>query len=403
MIARRSLLKGAAAALGAAAVSRAVPSFADSSEKAALLCVFLQGGYNALFGSAGSFVSTGAFGCTASNVMDLGNGLVIDGVTYGSRLNALPTIGDFALTHMAAVGVAHGQTAHDAAMASTWAMGNRNCGLVLASALGGDAPIKAANVGVGVVPNMESTEIGVSMQGVTDMKATLIALGVPIDPSVPRRTSSASALQNARGLSQRRLQRSASTLRSVRDGFSTVVDTVMHDPLASLDVAALSDAYGLPRGLSAIDSFTRQMMAAEVMVLAGANLVLAVDGGFGATSFWDSHADTDGRVVRNKMNNDILPGLCVFLDRMLMAPGRNVTVAIFGDFARSLPGSDHQPNLTVTVVGKNVLTGTTGMTDANVGLPQGAPAGPELWAYLGALTRCPTQPFGANPHTAITG
>jgi hypothetical protein len=31
-----------------------------------------------------------------------------------------------------------------------------------------------------------------------------------------------------------------------------------------------------------------------------------------------------------------------------------------GDFSRSLPGSDDQPNLTATVIGKYVRVGTTG-------------------------------------------
>ena len=87
---------------------------------------------------------------------------------------------------------------------------------------------------------------------------------------------------------------------------------------------------------------------------------------------------------------------------MLEATGRNVTVAIYGDFARSLPGSNHQGNLTATVIGKNVRVGTTGKTAANVSLPAGTPGIQQFWSYLAAVTRAQENPFGANPHTAIT-
>ena len=107
---RRSLLKGAAAAAGAAALARVAPASAQSApaDKPALLIVFLNGGYNSLFGSHDSFQGTGAFGCSAGNGRDLGNGLVVDAATFG-------TMPAFALSHMASVGVRHGMTAHEAA------------------------------------------------------------------------------------------------------------------------------------------------------------------------------------------------------------------------------------------------------------------------------------------------
>lgn len=386
-LSRRSLFKGAAALAGTAALSRVTPAFAQSAEKSALLVVFLESGYNALFGSADSFVSAGTFGCTADNVRDLGKGLVIDKLTLGTGLSNLPTIGDFAMTHMASVGIAHGQTAHESAQASTWSMGTRNYGLVLAKAMGGDAAIKAAIVGGGAVPSMDATEGDVSLQGITDMKATLVALGAEIDASVPKRTISTQAMAAAQAMSKKKLLRSPGTLRSMTDGLNTGVETLKKGSL-TIDYPGLCSAYGVMTGTTGVTDFNTQMMAAEVMIRSGSNLVIATNDG------WDSHGDTNGMTVRGKMNAEILPGLAIFCDRMLQETGRNVTVAIWGDFARSLPGSDHQGNLTATVIGKNVITGTTGHCDENVGLPQGGPAGDAFWGYLSAVTRCPTNPFG---------
>src|SRR5439155_24984891 len=124
------------------------------------------------------------------------------------------------------------------------------------------------------------------------------------------------------------------------------------------------------------------------------NVVIAQDGG------WDTHGDTDGMSVRNMMNTRILPPLNTFMSRMLEAQGRAVHVVIFGDFARSLPGSDHQGNLTATVIGKNVKIGTTGKVDSSVGLAAGTPSTDGLWGYLAAVTKAGSM-FGGNPHQLV--
>ena len=113
LISRRQWLKGIAGVAAAGTASRLglMPSVAwgqEAPEKAALLVVFLNGGYNALFGSADSFAGEGTFGVTGSNQRVLGNGLVVDGPTFGG----LPA---FALGHMATVGIRHGITGHEAA------------------------------------------------------------------------------------------------------------------------------------------------------------------------------------------------------------------------------------------------------------------------------------------------
>ena len=41
------------------------------------------------------------------------------------------------------------------------------------------------------------------------------------------------------------------------------------------------------------------------------------------------------------------------------------------------------------------------MVTSSVGLPNGTPDVPGYWAYLAALARVSSNPFGANPHTSI--
>jgi hypothetical protein len=80
---------------------------------------------------------------------------------------------------------------------------------------------------------------------------------------------------------------------------------------------------------------------------------------------------------------------------------RNVVVALFGDFHRSLPDSDHQANLSALLIGKTLKNATTGRTDARVGLPAGTPGIPGLWQALAAAAKIDTSPFGANPHNVL--
>jgi hypothetical protein len=386
---RRSLFKATAGLAGAAALSKVSPAFGQSvPDKTTLVMIHLDGGYNALFGSADSFLGAGTFGTTTNTVKMLGNGLAVDAPTFGT----MPTI---ALNSMASVGVDHGLTAHESAQTSMWTTNGRSYALMLANALGGDAPIKAANVGSNMIYGPHPAEGTVSLQSITDMRATIVALGGDVgDPSVPKRTIATAALGNANVMSTSRLLRSPNNLRSVGDGYVTGVDALKKNAL-TLDYNELTSAYGVSNTTTGVTNFQTQMVAAELMVLAGANVVAMLDGG------WDTHGDTDGMTVRNAMNGRILPPLNTFLSRMLALPGHNVVVSIIGDFSRSLPGSDHQGNLTATVIGKNVRQGTTGRVDSNVGLPGGSPGINEYWAYLAAVCQCPSQPFGANPHTSI--
>jgi len=387
---RRSLMKGAAGLAGLAAMSRVSPAFAQTvpGDKTTLLVIFLEGGYNSLFASADSFLGSGDFGTSAGTVKQLGNGLAIDAPTYG-------TMPQFAQEHMASVGIRHGLTAHEAAQPQMVGMGGRSFLLQLAKDLGGDAAIKAAVVGNKMPEGPRPAEGDVSLQGITDMKATIVALGGSVgDPTVPNRNIATEAMVGSSTMSKRGLLRSPKSLRTVNDGFVTGVDALRKQGLA-LDYNALSQAYGIGATTTGVTNFRTQMVAADLMVQAGANVIFAADGG------WDTHGDTDGSNVRNMMNTRILPPLNTFLSRNLNQPGKNVMVAIIGDFARSLPGSDHQGNITATVIGKNVKNGTTGKVGANVSLPAGTPSIQQFWAYLAAAGRAPTPLFGANPHTSI--
>jgi hypothetical protein len=144
-----------------------------------------------------------------------------------------------------------------------------------------------------------------------------------------------------------------------------------------------------------VNSFKAKLAAAELMVRAGTNVISLFDGG------WDTHGDRTGTVVRNKMTSYVLAPLNTFLTRMVQDPTRNVVVMIMGDFSRSLPGSDHQPNLSATVIGKFVKQGTTGRTaNGTVTLPAGTPSSAGLWSYLAAVTKA-ESPFGANQHPTL--
>ena len=129
-------------------------------------------------------------------------------------------------------------------------------------------------------------------------------------------------------------------------------------------------------------------------IRAGTNVVGLLDTG------WDTHGDGDGSVARTKMKA-LVPALDTFITRMVADTTRNVTLVIMGDFARSLPGSNHQPNLTATVIGPSVKPGTTGRTDADVNLKTDTPAATGLWTYLAALAKVGASPFGANQHPSL--
>lgn len=394
---RRSLIQGAGAVAGLAAASKLtgsglMPQAAHAQiapEKSAVFVVYLNGGYNSVFPSADSYRAAGTFGVTGDAILrSLGNGLVVDAPTFG-------TLPAYALTHMATVGVRHGITAHGSAQAANFGDGSRSYALRLAAAMGGEAAIKAVQAGNRTTPGPRAVESGVSLQTITDMRATIAALGGATDPTIPDRAIGAKAITASQTMSERVRVNSPGMLTQLQDGYNAGIAT-LQKPVQVFDYAAMATAYGMATTATAVNNFVSQVACAELMITAGANVVVANDGG------WDTHGDRTATNVRNMMNTRILPPLRTFINRMMNRPDYNVNVVIMGDFARSLPGSDHASSMAATVIGKNVRVGTTGKVAANVGMANGTPTIPGFWAYLASLCRTPDQPFGANPHTAIT-
>jgi hypothetical protein len=392
---RRGLLQGAGALAGGLAASKLSGGLVSNAyaqtapEKSALMVVFLLGGYNSLFCSADSYASANTFGVTGTNTKDLGNGLVIDGATYG-------TMSPYALAHMSTVGVRHGITAHGTAENADFSDGSRSYALQLAAAMGGDAAIKAVQLGARTVPGAKPAEGSVSMQTITDMSSTIAALGGATDPTIPDRAIAANGLLAAKNMSVREVTTSPRMLTSLTEGYAAGID-VLQKPVKPFNFTDLTTAYGVASTTRTVNSFTTQILAGELMIQAGANVTIAIDNG------WDTHGDTDGAQVRSMMNQRILPPLKVFMNRMMNRPDYNVGLVIFGDFARSLPGSDHASALSATVVGKYVKVGTTGKMSANVQLPAGTPSVPGLWSYLSEIMKVPTasNPFGVNQHPSL--
>jgi len=393
---RRQLIQGAGAAAGIAAAGKltgqglftSTAQAQVTAEKSALLVVYLNGGYNSVFPSADSYRAAGTFGVTGDNIMrDLGNGLIVDAPTFGTLLPM------YALTHMATVGVRHGITAHGTAQNANFGDGSRSYALRLAAAMGGDAAIKAVQAGNRNTPGPRAAESGVSLQVITDMRATIAALGGATDPTIPDRTVGANALIASKAMSERLRATSPGMLTQLNEGYAAGI-TTLQKPVQVFDYNAMATAYGMQTTATAVNNFTSQMACAELMITAGANVVIANDGG------WDTHGDRTATNVRNMMRTRILPPLATFINRMMNRPDYNVNVVILGDFARSLPGSDHASSLAATVIGKYVRTGTTGRMAANVQLPAGTPSCMGLWQYLSALVKAPPA-MGANPHPSL--
>ncbi len=398
MINRRNLLKGVAASAGLAMGSRAmgpwVPqAHAEGGEKSALLVIYFGGGYNSFFCSANSFLRDNTFGVTASNVTDLGNDLVVDKGSLGS-------MSPWAKSHMASIGVRHGISAHEAAQSSNLFDGKRNYAIALAAAMGGDAPIKCAAIHT-FTPEAPRPAIGnVSLQLITDLKAVIRTLGGgPADPETPGRDVAALALEKARAMSARSIDRNPKSMANYNDGFSTGVDT-LKTPLQPFNFDQLAQQYtgkATGNGLNTLD-FTTRLVGAEMMIRAGANVVTIDEGG------WDVHGFPAGNRERDDWARYIGAPITKFVERTQTDPllkSMNIVVTILGDFARSLPNSDHQSNLTNTVIGKYVKVGTTGKVNEGVGLPAGCPGQLQYWAYLAEALKVKNNPFGANPHPLI--
>lgn len=394
-LSRRGFLKALGAGAGALAGTRlAGPGFlreamAASPEPTAVVVVWLNGGINAIFTGADAFTGS-AFGVTANNATAIGGGVVID----NALANAIP---QNLRSRVASVGIRHGIADHGQAQTRTFVSSNLSGPLALANAIGGSGAIKAAVVGGNSLPNgVRPAPIGsVSLQGITDMQATIDAVaGAKPEPSTVDRDGALAGLKASDAMSGGAIAKSPKSLSSVDQGFDAAIAT-LSKPVQPFNVQDFNTAYALNG--TGVRNFASKMAAAELMVRSGANFVIAEDGG------WDTHGDTGGNTVRNAFTQRIATPLRTFLTRAVEGTmnERNVMVAILGDFHRSLPGSDHQANLAALVIGKRFKNATTGKTNAQVGLPPGTPGIDGFWQLLGAAAKLDTNPFGVNPHTTL--
>lgn len=384
---RRGLLQAFAAT---AVMSNLGVARASTPEPTSVVLVYLSGGINAIFTGADAFTGN-AFGVTANNVTKMGN-VVID----NALANAIPTA---ARNKVASIGIRHGISDHGNAQRSLFASGNQSAPLMLANAIGGNAAIKAAVVGQASLPNgvRPAPVNGISLQPITDMQATIDAIaGAQNAPDLADRSGAARGIAAAQAMSKGVLAQSTQSLTSIDQGLTSAIAT-LQKPVQPFDSNEFSTAYKLNG--TAVSSFTSRMAAAELMVRAGTNVVVAQDDGP-----WDSHGDSNGTSVRNSMTQRIQPGLKTFLSRMVDGAAvseRNVIVAVFGDFHRSLPGSDHQANVAALLIGKTLKNATTGKTDNRVSLAASTAGVAGLWQCLSAAAKVDAGPFGANPHAVL--
>jgi len=389
-ISRRSWLQGFGMLTGAAIGGRFIgeAKAAPTTTKSAVVSIYLEGGFNALFTSADSFAGNGTFGVSSSNAQTVGNGLVVDAKSIG-------TLGDWALGHMAAIGNNHGLSAHPAAQASNFGDGTQSYVVQLAAAIGGAAAFKA--VALGDLPPGSAPAInGTSLQLLRSMDDVATALGLNADANAPGRAATAKALSRARQMSAPALGTNPRSLSFAKDAYDTDVDSLSKPPI-SVDLGKIAGAYNTSSGGS-LDLVPAKLAAAELMLRAGTNVISLQDHG------WDSHGDRGGSTVRAKMSQAILPALKTFLGRLRSEPelaAQNVTVMIHGDFARSLPGSDHASCLSALVIGPHVKVGTTGKVSADVRLDPNTGGSREMWAYLAAVAQVAQNPFGNNPHALV--
>lgn len=391
---RRGFLKGLMATAGAAVGTRLarpaaslLPEAMAAGEEAPVVVVLhTLGGYNALFCSADSMGN--AFN---ANPVAVKGGFGVDASTLG-------TLSKNALDHMATIGVRHNISAHPVAKSALWSAGTGNYGIKLAVAAGGDAGIRAALIGNDLSGVGTNAEAGVSLQVVKDLGAASSVLG----SSTLSKGSLQAAVNAARASSANRVAGSPGSLATLNDGYGALAGSLAKPAAGLPSIADLNTAYGFTGTAitgSATDTLGASFAGAELMIRGGARFVGIVD------KNWDTHGDDDGSLARNMMRQRVIPGLKTFLDRVVFGAegaGKNVVFCLLGDFSRSLDNSGHQPNLSVTVVGKNVKPGTTGAVNPKIGLIGGGKGGiPEMWAYLAAAAKVPGQPFGANPHGLV--
>jgi hypothetical protein len=346
-VGRRAVLRGGAALAGAIALGRRVGGEEPApEEQPTLVVLWLNGGPAGLFNSADSFVASGTFGVTSSNIRALGNGLYVDAGSLGALTAA-------ARTHMASINFRHGIVRpHEKARAAVLEAGPRSQLVRLAAAM---PVVPAAPVRCAVVND----------------------LGLPVGVSAgPPAESGASLVR----------------VVDVRD---------MTGRLGPRESDEVRGAYGMPCEGTAVRDQPSTFAAIELLVREGTSVIFAQPAYTGrADRQFDTHGDDTGVQAREVMA-PITPSLVTFLDRVLTLPGRNVVTLLMGEFSRTIPESDHEPGGTATVIGKYVRTGTAGPQRADGSPPEAAPPPEGVWAFASAALRIGAAPFGRNPNPEL--
>jgi hypothetical protein len=402
---RRGFLKGAAVGAGLAMGTRLAGRSWLGEAKAAVeaptvVVIHFVGGFNAIWGTSSAFLTPYQgqnFSVTATSFTNFGGAASPGGGVAMDNVIA-KTLSPFSQQHVAVIGVAHGIAAHQAARQAEYTQGTQSAPLILADAMGGMGTIKAACIGnhPSEIPTMPVN--GTSLQPILDMQSTINAMGggAP-NPKMPDRAKAAIGLTASQAMSKANLAANPLSEESLAQGYPSIIST-LEAPVQAVSLSGLQSAYGITG--TAITNFASKMAGAELMVLAGANVITVFDN----SARWDSHTDVTGTVVRNGMTASIVGPLNTFLDRMLNVTGRNVVVGLVGDFNRDLTGSNHSSNATMAVFGKYINNGTSAATLDNrgqFGSGSGVPGIQGMWSFLAAAAKIPTVPaFAANPHPA---
>jgi hypothetical protein len=248
------------------------------------------------------------------------------------------------------------------------------------------------------------------LQRVSDLADAIKTLGAgQIDPNLPNRAVAASALEQAQAMSQRQIAQNPGRLSELTDAYTSAIAALRKPPPKPVTFGEISTAYGLG-GATSVTSYASMLAGAEVMIrAAGTNVVNICD--FGLAS-WDFHQTSGGTSLNGSFSrskflgqngfgaNRIAP-IKTFLERMLNLPDRNVVVCISGELVR-LPNGDHGDGTVAVLMGKNVKQGVSHGVDTGSRFAAGTPGVRQFWAACAAAVGAPGQPFGPNPHAALT-
>lgn len=416
-LSRRGLLKGAAVASGLAVGSRIAGPFVREAKAAGetnhFVHIYFNGGLNAFYSGLANIVAP-AFAQQANVKRIADSDIYTDATTWG-------TFPQIALDHWAAIGMRHGNALHTTPQNQN-SGGERailrdgsNCFLnELAHAMGGDSALKAVHFGDrGVAYQNQPAYMGVPLTRVQNLGDAIKALGSGTpDPNDPDRGLAASSLESSAEMSKRQIDTNPGRLTPLNDAYGSATAQLRKPPPKPVTFAEINTAYGL-NNKTVVDSWASMLAGAEIMIRgAGTNVVHICD--FGLAS-WDFHQVSGGLSQNPVLSRQKFTGTGVFannanrinpiktfLQRMLSDTERNVVIALSGELVR-LPNGDHGDGTVAAVFGKYIKRGISYPVNAQARFAAGTPPPKAFWAAMAAAVKAPGQPFGANPHAALTG